>query len=198
MTNWQKQVNSQLRLTPLFQLILVDYQSNFRYRRDSGRKRQHWNTLREWYGNHGSLKDTNSPNSSALFFGSPHHCRYVWQPVGEAPGDTCKPGVLLTTPARRGDPWQTLRDCESQEQVSETPGLWRALPSHWLIWGLSTYSPVCQCLRISGMWGFFSFTSFPTTPKEGNYSYNIVSLLLSWHVHPAMLAFFSSLCSNCR
>lgn len=40
MTNWQKQVNSQLRLTPLFQLLLVDYQGKLQVLEREG-KRQH-------------------------------------------------------------------------------------------------------------------------------------------------------------
>lgn len=131
MTNWQKQVNSQLRLTPLFQPILVDYQSNFRYRGESGRKRQNWDTPR--YGNHISLGDPGSSTSS-LWFWQPHHCRYVC--------DSCW-GKALETPTNQAPfrpPIQTevsllrrsrhrLWVWECQDQVPETTGVWRALCS---------------------------------------------------------------------
>lgn len=112
MTNWQKQVNSQLRLTPLFQLILVNYQSNFRYRRDTGRKRQHRDTSIGQYGNHSSLRDPGSTTSSALFFGSPHPCRYACDSLWEKPLETPTKQASYLTP-------QTRR---KHEPAEETPG----------------------------------------------------------------------------
>lgn len=125
----------------------------------------------------------------------------VWERVGEAPGDTHKPGVLVIPQTRR-----------KHEPAEETPGRSRVTgnPRARFLRRLGSEGPLCSeppqalvtlraintfpCMSVPEDLSHVRFLFFPTIPKEGNHSYKTGSLLLSWHVHPLMLLF--SLCSN--
>lgn len=186
MTNWQKQVNSQLRLTPLFQPILVDYQSNFRYRvEEKGSTETHQDMAIM-----APLGTQAAPPLISVFW-QPHHCRYACDSCWEKP---------LETPADQAPhrpPTQTevsLQRRSRHRLGMPGPGFWdnrRALCSQPPqapdgIRAMKIF-PYMTALRISHMWGAFPCHPFPQSQREAA---THTTQLLSWHSHPLIALFF--------
>lgn len=148
MANWQKQVNSQLRLTPLLQRVSVDYQSN------SGIGGEDKGSAAR-YGSHNSPRETSTPPSFDLIFSSPCCVGIQVKPV-----ECSKLGILLTPKADlsvslQRKPWA---DCVWQDPRNRFLGC-----PHWFYQGLLAHFHVQQCLRVSST--FIQFL-YPLAPYD--------------------------------
>lgn len=189
MTNWQKQVNSQLRLTPLFQPILVDYQSNFRYRVEEKGSTE----TRQDMAITAPLGTQAAPPLISVFW-QPHHCRYACDSCWEKPLETPTNQAPQTPHPDRSE---TAEEIQAQAGNARTRFLRQhegpvltTSPGTWWNKGYEDI-PIHDSAQDLSHVGCFSLPSFPTIPKEGSHSHHTAFKLAQ---SPTNSSFF--LCSN--